>query len=63
MKRLLLCLMMAVVVLAGEPAVGATLDLAPGAPLIGSSLLTTPVRWIVSFVGSRFEAPAPPIQN
>jgi hypothetical protein len=63
MKRLLLCLMVAMVVLAGEPAVGATLELAPGPPLIGSNLLTAPIRWIVSFVQSKPEAPAPPPEN
>jgi hypothetical protein len=63
MRRLLLYIVVSVLMVAGEPAIGATLDLPPGPPALGSKLLAAPVHWIVSFIGSRFKTPAPPVQN
>jgi hypothetical protein len=63
MRRQILYLLASVLMVAGEPAIGATLGLPHGAPVIGSSFLSAPVRWIVSTIRSRFEPPAPPIQD
>src|SRR5262245_19350609 len=63
MRRLLLYLVVSMLMVAGEPAVGATLDLPPGSPGIGSKLLAGPIHWILSVFQSRFEPHKPSIEG
>jgi len=63
MRRLLLYIVVAVLMVAGEPAIGATLDLPAGPPALGSKLLAAPVHWILSVFQARFEPHKPAIEG
>jgi hypothetical protein len=63
MRRLLLYLTVSVLMVAGEPAIGATLDLSSGTPSLGSRLLAAPVRWMVSVFGPELPSCAPRIED
>jgi hypothetical protein len=63
MRRTLLYLVVSMLMVAGEPAIGATLDLPRGSPAIGTNLLAAPIHWIVSIFRSRFEPQPPSIEG